>query len=46
MVALAVVEDFDEIEELGLGLDPGGEGTAVDQLEKGSEKGSGKGVSS
>lgn len=33
MSALAVVEDFDEIEDLGSGLEVGGELPAVDQLQ-------------
>ena len=33
MSALAVVEDFDEIEDLGSGLEVGGELPAVDQFQ-------------
>ena len=33
MVSVAVVEDFDEVKQLSLGLFPGGEKAAVDQPE-------------
>ena len=33
MVTFAIVEDLNEVEELNLGLDPGGEGATVDKPE-------------